>query len=63
MFALNVMIPEHFLKLLCKMLNYDLQNALNFLRIMSINKLKLKKTVDLLNETLNEHCRHYRFGF
>ena len=29
---------------------------------MSINKLKLKKTADLLNETLNGYCHHNRFS-
>ena len=29
---------------------------------MSTNKSTLKKSADLLNETLNEHCHHDRFS-
>ena len=29
---------------------------------MSMNKSKLNKTADLLNETLNEHCYHDAFS-
>ena len=55
--ALNVIIPD------CKQMDRDLPNVLNFFRndLMSMNKSKLKKNADLLNETLNEQCHHGKF--
>ena len=52
--ALNVITPD------CKQMDKDLPNVLNFFRndLISMNKSKLKKNADLLNETLNEHCHH-----
>ena len=42
----------------------DLPNVLDFPRIhlMSMSKSKLKKTANLFNGTLNEHCHHDRFS-
>ena len=60
----NIKKPEYFLKLFCEKFCCVLSNMLKFflIHLMSINKLKLKKTADLLNETLNGYCHHNRFS-
>ena len=57
---LNVITTEYFFKLFCKNLGSDLPNVFNFshIHLMSMNKSKLMKSADLLNENLNEHCFH-----
>ena len=56
-------IPNHFLKLLCKKLDSELPNLLKFphVHLMSMNKSKFYKTVDLLNRNLDRHWYHDRF--
>ena len=52
------------MKLLCKKLESDLPNVLNLslVHLMPMHKSILKKTADLLNEALNEHCHHDEFS-
>ena len=58
--APSVITPKYFWKFFCKKLDSHLPNILNFsrIRLMPMNKSKLKKTAYFLCGTLHEHSHH-----